>query len=106
VSSRKLWHALHAVDKYLRGQAAWLVNYAKRYQAGLRVGTSITEGTAVVLPHVILLPVASPGMLPAARGEGSKGMVWRQAVEGWPDPRPKMRRALLSFDGGCLKFKA
>jgi hypothetical protein len=37
---------LHAVDKYLRGQAAWLVNYAKRHRAGLRVGTSITEGTA------------------------------------------------------------
>jgi hypothetical protein len=46
VASRKLWHALHAVDKYLRGQAAWLVNYAERYRAGLRVGTSITEGTA------------------------------------------------------------
>jgi hypothetical protein len=37
---------LHAVDKYLRGQAAWLINYAKRYRAGDRVGTSITEGTA------------------------------------------------------------
>jgi hypothetical protein len=46
VASRKLWHALHAVDKYLRGQAAWLVNYARRFRAGLRVGTSITEGTA------------------------------------------------------------
>jgi hypothetical protein len=46
VASRKLWHALHAIDKYLRGQAAWLVNYAKRHRAGLRVGTSITEGTA------------------------------------------------------------
>jgi hypothetical protein len=46
VASRKLWHALHAIDKYLRGQAAWLVNYAQRYRAGLRVGTSITEGTA------------------------------------------------------------
>src|SRR6202042_3497574 len=46
VPSRKLWHALHAVDKYLRGEAAWLVNYAKRYRAGERVGTSITEGTA------------------------------------------------------------
>jgi hypothetical protein len=45
VASRKLWHALHA-DKYLRSQAAWLINYAKRYRAGLRVGTSITEGTA------------------------------------------------------------
>jgi hypothetical protein len=30
----------HAIDKYLRGQAAWLVNYAKRYRASLRVGTS------------------------------------------------------------------
>jgi hypothetical protein len=30
-ASRKLWHALHAIDKYLRGQAAWLVNYAKRF---------------------------------------------------------------------------
>ena len=46
VASRKLWHALHAVDKYLRGQAEWLVNYAKRYRAGDQVGTSITEGTA------------------------------------------------------------
>jgi hypothetical protein len=45
-ASRKLWHALHAIDKYLRGQAAWLVNYAKRYRAGERVGTSLTEGTA------------------------------------------------------------
>jgi hypothetical protein len=46
VASSKLWHALYAVDKYLRGQAAWLVNHAKRYHAGLQVGTSITEGTA------------------------------------------------------------
>jgi hypothetical protein len=46
VASRKLWHALHAVDKYLRSQAAWLVNYAERFRAGERVGTSITEGTA------------------------------------------------------------
>jgi hypothetical protein len=45
-SSGKLWHALHAIDDYLTGQSAWLVNYAKRYRAGLRVGTSITEGTA------------------------------------------------------------
>jgi hypothetical protein len=44
VASRKLWHALQAIDKYLSGQAAWLVNSAKRYRAGLRVGTSITEG--------------------------------------------------------------
>jgi hypothetical protein len=28
MASCKLWDALHAIDKYLRGQAAWLVNYA------------------------------------------------------------------------------
>jgi hypothetical protein len=44
--SRTLWHALHAVDAYLSGQSAWLVNYAERHRAGLRVGTSLTEGTA------------------------------------------------------------
>ena len=45
-SSRKLWRALREVDTYLRGQSRRLVNYAKRYRAGLRVGTSVTEGTA------------------------------------------------------------
>jgi hypothetical protein len=44
--SRKLWTALHALDGYLTGQSAWLVNYAERHRAGLRVGTSLTEGTA------------------------------------------------------------
>jgi hypothetical protein len=44
--SRRLWHALLDVDRYLRGQSSWLINYAQRYRAGLRVRTSITEGTA------------------------------------------------------------
>ena len=44
--SRRLWHALHNIDEYLRSQSNWLVNYARRHRAGLRVGTSITEGTA------------------------------------------------------------
>ena len=44
--SRTLWTALHALDGYLTGQSAWLVNYAERHRAGLRVGTAITEGTA------------------------------------------------------------
>jgi hypothetical protein len=44
--SRRLWHALHNVDDYLRSQRNWLVNYARRYRAGQRVGSSITEGTA------------------------------------------------------------
>jgi hypothetical protein len=46
VPSRKLWHALREVDNYLRSQSTRLVNYAERYRAGLRVGTSVTEGTA------------------------------------------------------------
>jgi len=44
--SRKLWTALRALDGYLIGQSAWLVNYAERHRAGLPVGTAITEGTA------------------------------------------------------------
>ena len=44
--SRKVWTALHALDGYLTGQSEWLVNYAERHRAGLRVGTAITEGTA------------------------------------------------------------
>jgi hypothetical protein len=43
--SRKLWTALHALDGYLTGHSDWLVNYAERHRAGLRVGTAITEGT-------------------------------------------------------------
>ena len=44
--SRKLQTALHALDGYLASQSAWLVSYAERHRAGLRVGTAITEGTA------------------------------------------------------------
>jgi len=44
--SKKLWTALQALDGYLTGQSDWMVNYAERHRAGLRVGTAITEGTA------------------------------------------------------------
>src|SRR3954462_9651524 len=44
--ARKLRRALHAVDRYLRSQSAPLVDYAEQHRAGLRVGTSLTEGTA------------------------------------------------------------
>ncbi len=44
--SRKLWTALRALDGCLTSQSAWLVNYAERHRAGLRVGTAITERTA------------------------------------------------------------
>src|SRR3954454_25091642 len=43
-SSRRL--ALREIDRYLTSQSAWLINYAERHRAGLRVGTSLTEGTA------------------------------------------------------------
>ena len=45
-SSRRLWTALREIDRYLTSQGAWLVNYAERHRAGLRVGTSLTEATA------------------------------------------------------------
>src|SRR5689334_11988700 len=48
-SSRRLWTALHEIDRYLSSQSAWLVNYAERHRAGQRVGTAISEGTANVL---------------------------------------------------------
>ena len=44
--SRKLWTVLHELNGYLTGQSNWLVNYAKRHRAGLRVGTALTEATA------------------------------------------------------------
>src|SRR5215204_6963022 len=43
---RRLWKALREIDRYLSSQSTWLVNYAERHRAGLRVGTSLTEGTA------------------------------------------------------------
>ena len=43
---RKLKRALRAIDRHLRTQSAWLINYAERHRAGLPVGTSITESTA------------------------------------------------------------
>jgi hypothetical protein len=45
-SSRKLWTALWALNEYLNGQSDWLVNYAERHRAGLRLGTALTESTA------------------------------------------------------------
>ena len=46
MASRKLWRALQEVNDYLNGPSARLVYYAERHRAGLRVGTSMTEGTA------------------------------------------------------------
>ena len=49
VASRKLWHALHEIDNYLRGQSARLVNYAERYRAGL-AGWHVGDGGNSELP--------------------------------------------------------
>jgi hypothetical protein len=43
---RRLWKALREIDRYLSNQSAWLINYAERHHAGLRVGTALTEATA------------------------------------------------------------
>ena len=43
---RRLWKALREIDRYLSSQSTWLVNYAERHRAGLRVGTALTEATA------------------------------------------------------------
>lgn len=45
-SAGKLGRRRTRWTKYLSGQKEWLVNYAGRYRASLRVGPSITEGTA------------------------------------------------------------
>jgi hypothetical protein len=37
---------LPALNGYLTGQSNWMVNYAERHRAGLRVGSAITEGKA------------------------------------------------------------
>src|SRR3954451_23432199 len=54
--ARRRWHRVsygtRCMRKYLRGQAAWLVNYAKRHRAGERVGTSITDNWLRVLVGV------------------------------------------------------
>ena len=66
-SSRRLWTALRALNKYLTGQSAWLVNYAERHRAGLRVGTAITEGTANFLVNRRMTKVSKCGGHGAAR---------------------------------------
>ena len=50
--ARRAWRRASCGTRFMpsisisEAQAMWLVNYAKRYRAGSRVGTSITEGTA------------------------------------------------------------
>ena len=78
--SRKLWHALHAVDAYLSSQSAWLVNYAERHRAGLRVGTSVTEGTANFLVNRRM--AKSQQMRWSRRGANLLLQVWSAVYNG------------------------
>jgi hypothetical protein len=48
---RRLWKALREIDRHLSNQSTWLVNYAERHRAGLRVGTALTEATANFLAN-------------------------------------------------------
>jgi hypothetical protein len=101
--SRKLWHALHAVDAYLSGQSAWLVDYAERHRAGLRVGTSVTEGTANFLVNRRM--AKSQQMRWSRRGadlllqvrsavyNGALGAGFGRLFEPMPHPHPTLAKA-------------
>ena len=45
-AKREVMPSVEHRKHYLVGQSDWLVNYAERHRAGLRVGTALTEGTA------------------------------------------------------------
>ena len=62
-AARQFWAALLGFDGYLRGQSAWLVNYAARHRAGLRVGTAITRS-----------PISS--LTSIAIAQGAAGVRW------------------------------
>jgi hypothetical protein len=91
--SRKLWTALRALDGYLIGQSAWLVNYAERRRAGLRVGTAITEGTANFLVN--------------RRMNKSQQMRWsRRGADLLPQVRCAVYNGTLGFEFGQRFYPA
>src|SRR4051812_42944097 len=101
-SSRRLWTALREIDRSLTSQSAWLVNYAERHRAGLRVGTSITEGTANFLVNRRM--TKSQQMRWSRRGahlllqcaalNGKLGSAFGQLFEAKVDPVPNMAMAV------------
>ena len=62
------------MDRYLRGQSAWLVDHAERHRAGLRVGTSVTEGTANFLVNRRIQQLARHGR--AVDQGGKNAVTW------------------------------
>ena len=101
--ARKLRRALDAVDRYLRSQSAYLVDYAERHRAGLRVGTSLTEGTANFLVNRRM--AKSQQMRWSRRGadlllqvrsavyNGTLGSGFGQLFEPVPQPHPTLAKA-------------
>ena len=101
---RKLWIALQALDGYLTGQSDWLVNYAERHRAGLRVGTAITEGSANFLVNRRM--IKSQQMRWSKRGadlllqvrcvayNGTLGSGFGQKFQPANDPYPQMAIAV------------
>jgi hypothetical protein len=99
----KLKRALRAVDRYLRGQSAHLVDHAVRWRAGLRVGTSLTEGTANFLVNRRM--AKSQRMRWSRRGadpllqvrcavhNGALGPGFGHLFEPVPGPRPSLAEA-------------
>jgi hypothetical protein len=82
--SHRLWHALLDVDGYLRGQSSWLVNYAKRYRADLRVGTSITEGTANYrVNRRMNSRCAGPEEVPISCSRSAARSTTERSAQGW-----------------------
>jgi hypothetical protein len=73
VASRKLLRALHEVNRYLNSQSRWLVDYAKRYRAGLRVGTSIIKGDGKLPGQSTNEQVATDALLPTRRRSPAPG---------------------------------
>jgi hypothetical protein len=88
---------------YLRSQSAYLVDYAARHRAGLRVGTSLTEGTANFLVNRRM--AKSQQMRWSRRGadlllqvrcavyNGALGPGFGHLFEPVPGPRPSLAEA-------------
>ena len=94
---------MHALDRYLTGQSAWLVDHAERYRAGLRVGTAITTGTANFLvdrrmnkSQQMRWSRRGADLLPQVRCavyNGTLGSGFGQRFQPANDPRPTMATA-------------
>jgi hypothetical protein len=91
---RRLWTALREIDRYLTSQGAWLIDYAERHRAGLRVGTSLTEGTANFLVNRRMNKSQQMRWSPVTRVD-----LWSVPSGLAPDPERRHRAALAESSG-------